>query len=117
MLQVKVDGVMYQASVVAVAAVAVLVSILLQDLDPQMQNGFPRIATPDLSHFPQKTGSYTRRVLNFYSQGVKCEGWKYTPTDLDPKFRDTIVIIGHGIGCQRDFGLHLYADGYAKAGV
>jgi len=110
-------GSLHQAASVVVVALAIIVAVLTQSFDPALQKGFTRIPTPDISRFPLKTEDFSRKVINFHSNGVKCEGWKYTPVKSHPKYEDTLVVLGHGIGCQRDFGLERYAEGYAKAGI
>eukprot|EP00959_Pyramimonas_sp_CCMP1952_P473358 9501602-Pyramimonas_sp.AAC.1 len=99
-----------------VMVVAITTAFLSQNVDPALQKGFVRIPTPDISRYPLKTDDFSRKVVYFYSNGVKCEGWKYTPTKPAQTYSDTLVVMGHGIGCQRDFGLERYAEGYAKAG-
>lgn len=51
----------------------------------------------------------------FDSQGVRCEADLYVPSAGDPPW--PVVVIAHGFGAERDWGLSPYAERFAEAGV
>ncbi|KAI8463648.1 MAG: alpha/beta-hydrolase [Monoraphidium minutum] len=59
---------------------------------------------------------YTRRTIGFPCSGVRCEAWLYLPKAAGAK-KPPLVIIGHGMGGQRDTGLHKYSTYFADAGL
>ncbi|KAF5838711.1 Alpha/Beta hydrolase protein [Dunaliella salina] len=56
---------------------------------------------------------YTRRTITFPSQGTTIEAWLYLPQTKPAP----IVIMGHGLGSQKDMGLHPFAEQFAQAGM
>jgi hypothetical protein len=48
----------------------------------------------------------------------KLEAWHFIPLNLEkhPSTEKTAVILGHGLGGQKDMGLERYATQYARAG-
>lgn len=50
-------------------------------------------------------------------QGVRLEGWLYEPSPQDPIRPPPCVIMSHGLGAQKDMGLHVYAEQFAQAGM
>eukprot|EP00752_Nemacystus_decipiens_P018715 g16779.t1 len=70
------------------------------------------------------TPGFTRTVKWFYSKGVRCHAWLYLPTpkdkgeggDTTPKL-PPIVLMGHGLGSQKDMGLERYAEYFTERGI
>jgi dienelactone hydrolase len=59
------------------------------------------------------SGTRTRLDVAFSSAGTECRGWLFKP-DAE---RPPLVILGHGLGGTREFGLEPYARWFADAGV
>lgn len=55
----------------------------------------------------------TRLDVSFPSAGDECRGWLFLP-DAE---RPPLVILGHGLGATREFGLEPYARRFAEAGI
>ena len=51
------------------------------------------------------TGGFTREDSDFISQGTRCAGWLFRPEGAS---RPPIVIMAHGFGAERTFGLPAY---------
>ncbi|GBF89933.1 hypothetical protein Rsub_02637 [Raphidocelis subcapitata] len=62
------------------------------------------------------TPLYTRRNVGFPCSGVRCEAWLYTPKRSDGA-KPPLVLLAHGMGGQRDTGLHKYSSYFADAGL
>ncbi|KAG2453519.1 hypothetical protein HYH02_001739 [Chlamydomonas schloesseri] len=60
---------------------------------------------------------YGRSTLHFNSSGTACEAWLYTPAKWAAAGPLPVVIMAHGLGAQKDLGLHRYADAFARAGL
>ncbi|KAG2498926.1 hypothetical protein HYH03_003116 [Edaphochlamys debaryana] len=67
---------------------------------------------------------YTRRNLKFdCGGGVHCDAWFYEPIDpasdpaMPPYPVRPIVIMGHGLGAQKEMGLQTFAAIFAAAGM
>ncbi|KAG2439296.1 hypothetical protein HXX76_004655 [Chlamydomonas incerta] len=74
--------------------------------------------TPDARPLSPGAGSdlpYTRTTLYFNSSGTACEAWLYTP--VQGPAPHPVVIMAHGLGAQKDLGLHRYAHPFAAAGM
>mmetsp|Transcript_19069 Transcript_19069/g.24623 ORF Transcript_19069/g.24623 Transcript_19069/m.24623 type:complete len:358 (+) Transcript_19069:57-1130(+) len=78
--------------------------------------------TSQIKHIPPigkeelKYNDFVRQTVFFDSHGVRCHAWLYTPTKTtQSKF--PVVIMGHGLGAQKDFGLEKYAEVFAKKGL
>ncbi|MHB8693885.1 MAG: alpha/beta hydrolase [Solirubrobacteraceae bacterium] len=54
-----------------------------------------------------------RRDVAFTSAGEQCRAWLYLP-DAE---RPPLVILGHGVGATREYGLEPYAQRFADAGI
>lgn len=50
----------------------------------------------------------------FKSRRKKCSGWLYRPRCVS---RPPVVVMAHGFGAQRDFGLPAYAERFASRGM
>jgi dienelactone hydrolase len=50
----------------------------------------------------------------FKSRRKKCSGWLYRPRGVS---RPPVVVMAHGFGAQRDFGLPAYAERFAARGM
>src|SRR6266513_951351 len=57
--------------------------------------------------------SCTRRDVAFTSPGDECRAWLFTPAAERPP----LVILGHGLGATREYGLEPYAHRFADAGI
>jgi dienelactone hydrolase len=57
--------------------------------------------------------TFTRRDVAFTSSGDECRAWLYLP-DAE---RPPLVILGHGLGATREYGLEPYAQRFADAGI
>ena len=58
--------------------------------------------------------SFTREDRDFISQGVRCAGWLYRPQGVS---RPPIVVMAHGFGAERAWGLPPYAEKFAVGGM
>jgi len=95
---------------------AAILGILLAPWDGQLVSGFYRIDTTHISQATDSTDLYVRRTKYFPSvAGVMMEGWHYLPNKRPVE--GALVILGHGIGSQKDFGLERYSSQYAKNGI
>ncbi len=61
-----------------------------------------------------KWEGFTREDHVFRSRGKKCAGWLYRPEGVA---RPAVVVMAHGFGAQRDFGLPAYAEVFARRGL
>jgi uncharacterized protein len=59
------------------------------------------------------SGTRTRLDVSFPSCGDKCRAWLFMP-DAE---RPPLVILGHGLGATREYGLEPYAQRFAGAGI
>src|SRR2546429_9849143 len=59
------------------------------------------------------TKSTARRDVAFNSSGDECRAWLFMP-DAE---RPPLVILGHGLGGIREYGLEPYARRFADAGI
>ena len=59
------------------------------------------------------SGPGTRLDVAFSSAGDECRGWLFMPEAERPP----LVILGHGLGATREFGLEPYARRFADAGI
>ncbi|MBC7230537.1 MAG: alpha/beta fold hydrolase [Actinobacteria bacterium] len=57
---------------------------------------------------------FTREDHEFRSRMKKCAGWLYRP---EGAARPPVVVMAHGFGAQRDFGLPAYAEVFARRGL
>src|SRR4051794_28738032 len=55
----------------------------------------------------------TRLDVAFPSSGDECRAWLFMP-DAE---RPPLVILGHGLGATREYGLEPYAERFADAGI
>jgi fermentation-respiration switch protein FrsA (DUF1100 family) len=55
----------------------------------------------------------TRLDVAFSSADDECRGWLFMPDAENPP----LVILGHGLGATREFGLEPYAQRFANAGI
>ncbi|MEW5318422.1 MAG: hypothetical protein WDW38_009645 [Sanguina aurantia] len=86
----------------------------------QTTTSFVHDTTP-LAHAADLEGEgYKRRTLNFISHGECCEAWLYTPTHAVGEHQTSlppVIILGHGLGSQKDMGLHDFAEKFVQAGI
>ncbi|KAG2433156.1 hypothetical protein HYH02_012700 [Chlamydomonas schloesseri] len=71
---------------------------------------------------PLATPQYSRSTVYFDSHSVRCEAWFYEPSAATRARFDLgkpppIVIMAHGLGSQKDMGLHPYAEQFAASGL
>jgi pimeloyl-ACP methyl ester carboxylesterase len=59
------------------------------------------------------TSAATRRDVSFLSDGERCRAWLFMPEAERPP----LVILGHGLGATREYGLEPYARRFADAGL
>ena len=59
-------------------------------------------------------GPFTREDHYFESRGTRCAAWLYRPDGIA---RPPVVVMAHGFGAQRDFGLPAYAERFAARGM
>src|SRR5437588_4064320 len=57
--------------------------------------------------------THARRDVAFKSSGDECRAWLFLP-DAE---RPPLVILGHGLGATREFGLEPFAQRFANAGI
>ena len=57
---------------------------------------------------------YTREDHEFSSLGTRCAAWLYRPEGAE---MPPVVVMAHGFGAQRDFGLPAYAERFADRGM
>jgi fermentation-respiration switch protein FrsA (DUF1100 family) len=60
------------------------------------------------------TRNFNRTDVEFFSSGTRCAGWLYRPEEVP---RPPIVIMAHGFGADKDFGLPAFAERFAAAGL
>ena len=58
--------------------------------------------------------NWFRSNLDFTSCGMRCAGWLYLPRAV---VRPPVVIMAHGFGAERTFGLEPFAERFAQAGL
>ena len=61
-----------------------------------------------------KGSTFTREDHDFKSGKTRCAGWLYRPHGAS---RPPVVVMAHGFGAQRDFGLPPYAERFAAMGM
>lgn len=59
-------------------------------------------------------GVFTREDLDFESGGVRCSAWLYRPAGIA---RPPVVVMAHGFGAERSFGLPAFAERFASRGL
>jgi pimeloyl-ACP methyl ester carboxylesterase len=59
-------------------------------------------------------GVWVRSNADFASRGLRCAGWLYLPKAVE---RSPVVIMAHGFGAERTFGLQPFAERFAEAGL
>ena len=57
---------------------------------------------------------WVRDNFGFASRGLRCAGWLYLPKAV---VRPPVVIMAHGFGAERTFGLEPFAERFAQAGL
>lgn len=61
-----------------------------------------------------KGNGFTREDHVFRSRRKKCAGWLYRPEGVT---KPPVVVMAHGFGAQRDFGLEPYAEAFSRRGL
>ncbi|CAM9575129.1 unnamed protein product, partial [Phaeothamnion confervicola] len=54
-------------------------------------------------------------LLAMFAQGERCHAWLYLPRGNSST--PPVVLMAQGLGAQKDFGLHMYAEVFAAAGI
>lgn len=62
----------------------------------------------------KKSQNFTRIDTTFKSQGKTCAAWLYLPKRVS---RPPIIIMAHGFGGERTFGLPAYAEFFSRQGM
>ena len=57
---------------------------------------------------------FTRTDVDFVSSGTRCAAWLYRPHGVA---RPPVVVMAHGFGAERTFGLPAFAGRFAAAGL
>ena len=57
---------------------------------------------------------WVRSDIDFAWHGSRCAGWLYLPRAV---VRPPLVIMAHGFGAERTFGLEPFAERFARAGL
>lgn len=63
---------------------------------------------------PLSEPAYTRSTVDFPCVNDSCEAWLYLPKGVSSP---PVVLMAHGMGGQKDFGLHNYASKFASNGM
>ncbi|GIL46823.1 hypothetical protein Vafri_3701 [Volvox africanus] len=120
------------ASLGLLLALAALSLALLLAVPPhhELSYGFQRNTTATAASLPITPADglpYTRRNIHFDSHGTTCDAWLYTPLPPEqpagadgsggPAAQFPVVIMAHGLGAQKEMGLHRFADAFAGAGL
>lgn len=58
--------------------------------------------------------NYSREDRDFVSRGTRCAGWLYRPEGVS---RPPVVVMAHGFGAERTFGLPAYAERFLQTGM
>ena len=88
-----------------------LALLLAVPWEPQLQSAMIRDLSPTPASGDQDTPDYTRRTVTFPCNREQCEAWLYLPTTAGKpgdsfSAKHAVVVAAHGMGGQRDFGLH-----------
>ncbi len=62
----------------------------------------------------KKSQKFTRIDTTFKSRGTTCAAWLYLPKRVS---RPPVVIMAHGFGAERTFGLPAYAEHFSRQGM
>jgi pimeloyl-ACP methyl ester carboxylesterase len=57
---------------------------------------------------------WVRSNADFTSRGLRCAGWLYVPQAV---VRPPVVLMAHGFGAERTFGLEPFAERFAQSGL
>ena len=57
---------------------------------------------------------FIRTDVDFVSSGTRCAAWLYRPRGVA---RPPVVVMAHGFGAERTFGLPAFAGRFAAAGL
>ncbi|KAG2492508.1 hypothetical protein HYH03_009173 [Edaphochlamys debaryana] len=109
-------------TVAVVGGVAMGGAIATLPWESEVQYGMDRDPTPLEHTGPISHELYSRTTVFFDSHGVRCEAWFYEPSALTRERMDLgrpppIVVMAHGLGSQKDMGLHPYAEQFAASGL
>lgn len=104
-------------------ASAVLGILVTLPWESEIYEGFEWVPGHTENTGDLNTDKYSRRTIHFTSQGDKIEAWLYMPhantaeeSGESVHGKVPIVIMAHGMGAQRDFGLHKNAEAFASHG-
>lgn len=97
------------AGLVCLAAV-----LIVSPLDPAIQHSLSRVVGPTPNSGDLDEPSYQRTTVSYIVEGTRVEAWLYLPKGVSSP---PVVIMAHGLGGQRDMGLHPYAHEFASSGI
>lgn len=87
-----------------IALLSALVVSLPWERDGAVTYGFQRQSKQTPEEVELDIPEYSRKTVYFESHGTNCHAWLYQPkhtTEPPP-----LIIMAHGLGAQKDFGLH-----------
>ena len=61
-----------------------------------------------------QTEGFIRTESDFFSRGIRCSGWLYRPKGVESS---PVLIMAHGFGAEKIFGLPAYAARFVKEGI
>ncbi|KAF6259936.1 alpha/beta-hydrolase [Scenedesmus sp. NREL 46B-D3] len=106
------------AAIVALIACGLAALAYLPPLEPAVQVGAPvRTQLQTEATQPLDFQTYTRTSIEFPCVDATCEAWLYMPKGLPEGELPPVVVMAHGMGGQKDFGLHKYAENFAQNGM
>ena len=83
--------------------------------DPALLPGpMPRDVTPTPADLPVDGPHYTRINVGFPCNEETCDAWLFMPKSASG--RVPVVVMAHGLGVQKDFGLDAYGQKFSQAG-
>lgn len=97
-------------------AVALLAVLLVSPEPGTIPGPLERMTLHNENTTDLDTPLYTRTTIGFPCSGVRCEAWVYLPKRSDGA-KPPLVLVAHGLGGQRDTGLHKYSSYFADAGL
>jgi dipeptidyl aminopeptidase/acylaminoacyl peptidase len=104
---------------VIIYPVLALFMLLVLPWDIRIRPGpLPHGKEPTDASLNLTTPEFTREVLTFPCSGETCEAWLYMPAKVaGGKDRPPVVVLGHGMGAQKDMGLKRYGEAFARVGI
>ena len=108
------------SSAFLVALVAVILGALLVRFDHE--RGFERVSAIPAESASDETDAHVRHTVWFPSHGTNCHAWLFLPKRPATRAEGSdatgavfpLVIMGSGLGGQKDFGIVPYARMFVK---